>query len=52
MSKTLGSIENSGSRGVELDIVKYWGGDKHGVCIQLTGKMEDGKIGYVQLREN
>ncbi len=33
----------------DLQITRFYGGDKRGVCIQLTSEMEDGNIGYVQL---
>jgi hypothetical protein len=49
MSTQLGTIEDSGSRNVRMYLVRYYGGVKNGVCIQLTAEQEDGRMGYVQL---
>ena len=49
MSTELGTLKNTGSRNVDISLTRFWGGDKKGVCVQLTSRMEDGGIGYVQL---
>jgi hypothetical protein len=49
MSTEIVTIRNSGSRSVDLDVSHYYGGSKHGPCLQLTAKMEDGTSGYVQI---
>ena len=49
MSKDIGVIKKSGSRGVELFLTRYWGGDKNGYCLQLSALQEDGVHGYIQL---
>ena len=49
MGTELKPLKNTGSRGIELSVTRYWGGDKHGTCFQLKGEMEEGGIGYVQL---
>lgn len=48
MSTEIGTIINSGSRGVGLSLTRYWGGEA-GACLQLTAKQDDGAYGYVQL---
>ena len=37
MSTELESLENTGSRKVKLLLTRYYGGDKNGVCLQITG---------------
>ena len=49
MSTEIGTLKKSGSRNVDLQLTRYYGGRDKGVCIQLTAEMEEGKIGYVQL---
>jgi hypothetical protein len=49
MSTEIGILKESGSRGVELSLTRFWGGEKNGVCVQLTAEDEDGHTGYVQL---
>jgi hypothetical protein len=49
MSTFLGTLENTGSRNVDMSVVRYWGGDANGVCLQLTATTEEGDAGYVQL---
>ena len=44
--------ENSGSRGTSLNATVYAGGKENGKCVQLTQRMENGELGYVQLTEN
>ena len=51
MSTELIKMKRTGSRNVELSVVSFYGG-KNGMCIQLTGKMEEGGYGYVQLNKN
>ena len=48
MSTELGTLEGTGSRGVDMIVTRYWGGIT-GECIQLTAEQEDGDWGYVQL---
>ena len=48
MSTELGTLNNTGSRGVDMIVTRYSGGEA-GACIQLTAAMEDGGWGYVQL---
>ena len=50
MSTELGTLSDTGSRGVDMIVTRYWGGDA-GECIQLTAEQEDGDWGYVQLSE-
>lgn len=49
MSTEIGTLADTGSRGVEMSLQRFWGGDKHGICVQLTAQMEKGEAGYVQL---
>jgi len=49
MSTNLTTIKNTGSRNVDMDLTRYSGGEKNGVCLQLTAMQEDGKYGYVQI---
>ena len=51
MSTELGTILRSGSRSVDLKVTRFGGGIKTGLCLQLTGLMEEGTIGYVQLNK-
>jgi hypothetical protein len=51
MSTELGFIKHSGSRVVELQVTRYSGGIKNGMCLQLTGTTEEGYTGYVQLNK-
>ena len=51
MSTELGTIINTGSRGVELRVTRYGGGIKNGMCLQLTGMTEEHTSGYVQLNK-
>lgn len=48
MSTEIGVIEGTGSRGVEMGVTRYFGGEA-GVCIQLTAQQEEGRAGHVQL---
>lgn len=50
MSTRLKTIKGTG-KGVDLDITRYWGGDKNGQMIQLTQGlgMERDEPGYIQL---
>lgn len=50
MSTVLKTLKQTGSRGVELSLVRYSGG-KNGICLQIAGPMEDGRTGYVQLNK-
>jgi hypothetical protein len=50
MSKQIATLNNTGSRGVDLDVTRYSGGPA-GTCYQLTGEEEEGSIGYVQLTQ-
>lgn len=50
MSTELRPMQKTGSRNIRLYVTRYSGGSK-GVCYQLTGKMEEGGTGYVQLSE-
>ncbi len=50
MSTELGTLKDTGSRGVDLTVTRYWGGEA-GYCIQLTAEQEEGGIGYVQLSQ-
>lgn len=49
MSTEIGTLKNTGSRGVDMSLTRFWGGDNNGVCVQLTATMEEGEGGYVQL---
>ena len=49
MSTDIGVLKNAGSKGVDIQITRYYGGNRVGPCLQLTMKMEDGRYGYVQL---
>ena len=49
MSTELGRIENTGSRGGEMMVTRYFGGTKVGPCLQLSAQQERGDWGYVQL---
>jgi hypothetical protein len=49
MSTEIGNLQDTGSRGVELNLTRYWGGDKRGICVQLSATTEEGVGGYVQL---
>lgn len=49
MSRELGTISNTGSRGVDMTVVSYWGGEEKERCLQLTAPMQSGGYGYVQL---
>ena len=51
MSTELGFIKHTGSRNVELQVTRYFGGEKNGLCLQLTGTTEEGSTGYVQLNK-
>lgn len=51
MSKELKPMKHTGSRAVELSVTRYYGGENVGRCFQLTGEMENGRIGYVQLNK-
>jgi len=44
-------MKHTGSRAVELSVTRYYGGENVGRCFQLTGEMENGRIGYVQLNK-
>ena len=46
----LRKMKRTGSRNIDLSAVRFYGG-KNGMCIQLTGKMEEGGYGYVQLNK-
>lgn len=48
MSTELTIMKRTGSRNIELIVTRFYGG-KNGVCLQLTGIMEEGNTGYVQL---
>ena len=48
MSTELKSLKRTGSRNVELSVTRFCGG-KNGTCLQLTGVMEEGGTGYIQL---
>ena len=50
MTTELNPMKRTGSRNVELSITRFWGG-KNGMCLQLTGIMEEGSHGYVQLNK-
>jgi len=52
MSIELGKLHKTGSRKIDLDVTRYWGGDDVGLCIQITGEQEEGGYGYVQLSAN
>jgi hypothetical protein len=49
MSTEIGTLRNTGSRNVDMNITRYYGGKDKGVCVQLTAEMEEGRAGYVQL---
>lgn len=49
MSTDLGNLKDAGSRGVDMNVTRYSGGARNGLCIQLTAEMEEGSPGYVQL---
>ena len=49
MSKELKILKNTGSRGIDLSITKHCGTE--GDYFQITGEMEEGRIGYVQLNK-
>lgn len=49
MSTDLGNLKDTGSRNVDMNITRYSGGAKNGLCVQLTAQMEEGSTGYVQL---
>lgn len=49
MSREIGTIKDSGSRGVDLDLNRYFGGDGIGQCLQLTAIQENGEYGYIQI---
>lgn len=51
MSTELKPMKNTGSRNIELLVTRYYGGIKNGTCLQLTGPMEIGGCGYVQLNK-
>lgn len=48
MSTEILKLSNTGSRGIPLNVIQYSGGKK-GICFQITGRMENGWEGYVQL---
>lgn len=48
MSRDIGTIKSTGSRGVDMSLTRYWGGPA-GPCIQLTALTEDDEYGYIQL---
>lgn len=49
MSTELKTMQHTGSRDVELRLTRFYGGEKVGTCLQLTGPMEMGGVGYVQI---
>jgi hypothetical protein len=49
MSTFLGTLKNTGSRNVDMSVVRYWGGNAYGACLQLTASTEEGNVGHVQL---
>ena len=49
MSTELGRIENTGSRGVAMQVTRYAGGVRVGPCLQLSAQQEQGDWGYVEL---
>lgn len=49
MSTDLGNLKDTGSRNVDMNVTRFSGGAKNGLCIQLTAVMEEGSHGYVQL---
>lgn len=49
MSREIGTIKDSGSRGVDLHITRYYGGNKRGQCLQLTAIKENGEYGCIQI---
>lgn len=51
MSTEIATLHNTGSRKIDIEIIRYWGGSENGVCFQLNGKMEEGNIGYIQLNK-
>jgi hypothetical protein len=51
MSTELGFIKHTGSRNVKLQVTRYFGGIKNGLCLQITGQEEEGRTGYVQLNK-
>jgi len=51
MSTELGYIRHSGSRDIKLQVTRYYGGPEIGPCIQLSGQMEEGNTGYIQLNK-
>lgn len=53
MSTEIGTIHNAGSRNVDVQVTRYWGGDKNGVCYQLTADMGEHlhhNTGLIQLK--
>ena len=50
MSTELKTLKNTGSRGVDMLVTRYYGGEQ-GVCLQLTAEQEEGGVGYVQLNK-
>jgi hypothetical protein len=50
MSTQLTVMQNTGSRNVPIQVTRYSGGDR-GACVQLTGDMERGISGYIQLNK-
>lgn len=51
MSTELKILKSTGSRGVDMHVTRYWGGDANGPCLQLTAKEEEGGYGYVQINK-
>lgn len=49
MGTELGTLKKAGSRNTDIHLKRFWGGDNKGVCVQLTGRMENGEVGYIDL---
>ena len=50
MSTTIGKLKNTGGRGVDMEVTRFWGGER-GVCIQLSAEQDEGMWGYIQLNK-
>ena len=49
MSEQVGFLQETGSRKVDMSIVRFYGGERVGMCLQLTALMEDMRDGYIQI---
>ena len=49
----IGTIKNTGKKGVDLDLTAFYGGDKKGVMLQITQgfgtQIDNDEPGFIQL---